>query len=67
MKLHNYISNSGKDLIMEYIDSLPMEELVDGLEVMRSMENNEFDKIYFKRWEKRYMKYILENIIAYSM
>lgn len=31
MKLHNYISNSGKDLIMEYIDSLPMEELVDGL------------------------------------
>ena len=67
MKLHNYISNSGKDLIMEYLDSLPMEELVDGLEVMRSMENNEFDKIYFKRWEKRYTKYILENIIAYFM
>lgn len=53
MKLHNYVSNSGKDLIMEYLDSLPMEELVDGLEVMRSMENNEFDKIYFKRWEKK--------------
>ena len=38
---------------MEYLDSLPMEELVDGLGVMRSMENNEFDKIYFKRWEKK--------------
>ena len=53
MKLHNYVSSSGKDIIMEYLDSLPEEEAIDGLEVMRSMENNEFDKIYFKKWEKK--------------
>ena len=31
---------------MEYIDSLPDEERVDGLSVMECMENNEFDKRY---------------------
>lgn len=49
MILHNYQSNAGKDLIMEYLDSLSAEERLDGLMVMRCMENNEFDKILFKR------------------
>ena len=53
MILHNYESNSGKDLIMEYLNSLTEEERVDGLMVMECMENNEFDKILFKRWEKK--------------
>ncbi len=53
MILHNYQSNAGKDLIMEYLDSLSAEERLDGLMVMRCMENNEFDKILFKRWEKK--------------
>ena len=52
MKLHNYCSNSGKDLIMEYINSLTEPEKVDALSVMEHMENNEFNKIRFKRWEK---------------
>lgn len=30
MQLHNYASNSGKDLIMEYINSLTEEEKVDA-------------------------------------
>lgn len=53
MILHNYTSNSGKDLIMEFLDSLSEEERVDGLMVMKCMEKNEFDKILFKRWEKK--------------
>ena len=53
MILHDYTSSSAKDLIMEYLDSLTEEERVDGLMVMKCMENNEFDKILFKRWEKK--------------
>ena len=53
MVLHNYESSSGKDLIMEYIDSLSIEERVDALSVMQSMERNEFDSLLFKRWEKK--------------
>ena len=30
MVLHKYLSDSGRDLIMEYIDSLPEEERIDG-------------------------------------
>lgn len=62
MQLHKYISTSGRDLIMEYIDSLPDEERADGLSVMECMENNEFDKIFFKRWEKKvYEVYFLRH------
>ena len=49
MILHNYESSAGKDLIMEYLDSLTAEERLDGLMVMEHMEKNEFDKIIFKR------------------
>ena len=53
MTLHSYYSNSGKDLILDYVYSLPEDEKTDGLSVMESMENGEFDKIKFKRWEKK--------------
>lgn len=53
MVLHDYTSSSGKDLIMAYLDSLTEEERVDGLCVMECMEKNEFDKILYKRWEKK--------------
>ncbi len=53
MVLHKYLSDSGRDLIMEYIDSLPEDERVDGLSVLECMENGEFDKILFKRWDKK--------------
>ena len=62
MILHDYESSSGKDLIMEYLDSLPDDERTDGLMVMKCMENNEFDKILFKRWEKKvYEVYFRKN------
>ena len=53
MILHSYYSSSGRDLIVDYIKSLPDEERADGLSVMEYMENGEFDKIRFKRWEKK--------------
>ena len=66
MILHNYLSNSGRDLIYEYINSLPEAEKIDGYTVLQHMEKGEFDKILFKRWEKKvYEVYITvdkENI-----
>ena len=53
MILHHYESSSGRDLIMEYLYSLTEKERVDGMSVMDHMENNEFDQIEFKRWEKK--------------
>lgn len=62
MQLHDYESSSGKDLIMEYLDSLTVTEKADGLSVMRCMENNEFDKIIFKRWNRKvYEVYFRKN------
>jgi phage-related protein len=51
MEIHGYKSNYGKDLIMEYIDSLTNKEKIDALHVMECMKNNEFEKIFYKRWE----------------
>ena len=53
MTLHPYCSNSGRNLINEYIDSLSIEEQVDGYTVLEHMENGEFEKIYYKPWEKK--------------
>lgn len=53
MILHDYTTESGRDLIMEYINSLPVIEKADALSVLENMENGEFDKILFKRWEKK--------------
>jgi phage-related protein len=62
MILHNYLSNSGRDLIYEYINSLPEVEKIDGYTVLQHMEKGEFDKILFKRWEKKvYEVYFQKN------
>ena len=53
MTLHSYYSNSGRDLILDYVNSLPEDEKTDGFSVMECMENGEFDRIKFKRWEKK--------------
>jgi len=74
MILHNYLSNSGRDLIYEYINSLPEAEKIDGYTVLQHMEKGEFDKILFKRWEKKVyevylkcMRYIFRKITVYSI
>ena len=47
MTLHDYHSNSGKDLILDYVNNLPEDEKTDGLSVMECMEKGEFDNIKF--------------------
>lgn len=53
MVLHNYQTNSGKDVILDYIRSLPEDEKVDGFSVLQYLENDEMDKIKSKRWQKK--------------
>lgn len=53
MVLHHYQSGSGKDLILEYVKSLPDDEKTDGFSVLQCLQNDEMDKIKFKRWEKK--------------
>lgn len=53
MVLHHYQSSSGKDLILEYIKSLTDDEKTDGFSVLQCLQNDEMDKIKFKRWEKK--------------
>ena len=53
MVLHHYQSSSGKDLILDYIMSLPDNEIVDGFSVLEYLENSEMDKVKFKRWDKK--------------
>lgn len=62
MILHPYCSNSGRNLIYEYIDSLPLNEKIDGYSVLQHLEKGEFDKIFFKPWEKKiYEVYFQKN------
>ena len=53
MQLHFYESSSGKNLIYDYIDSLPIVEQVDGYSVLQHLEKNELDQVQFKQWEKK--------------
>ena len=53
MKLHHYFSNSGRNLILDYVKSLPDNERTDGFSVLQCLENGEMDKVRFKRWEKK--------------
>lgn len=48
MILHDYESNSGRNLILEYIHSLTEREIVDAYSVRECMENGEFEKIQYK-------------------
>lgn len=53
MILHHYQSASGKDLILEYMKSLPVAERIDGFSVLENLENDELEKVKFKRWNKK--------------
>lgn len=53
MKVHHYYSKAGKNLILEYIDSLPMDEQVDGYSVLKNMGDDHFDQVKFKQWKKK--------------
>ena len=53
MRIHTYQSVSGRDLIVEYINTLTEDEQVDAFSVLECMEQGEFDKIKFKQWQKK--------------
>ena len=53
MKVHSYFSETGRDLIMEYIDSLTEDERIDALSVLECIEKDEFGNIYCMRVENR--------------
>lgn len=53
MNLHYYTSNSGKNYILEYIESLTLDEQIDAFSVLQNMQNGEFNKLNFKRWQKK--------------
>ena len=53
MNIHTYTSASGRDVIKEYIDSLAEDEQIDALSVLQCMEKDEFQKVEYKRWQKK--------------
>ena len=62
MEVHHYASSSGKDVILDYIYSLPVDEQVDGLTVLQCLENEEMDKLKYKHWRhKIYEVYFYKN------
>lgn len=65
MNINYYTNNSGKNLILDYINSLSKEEQIDALSVIQCMEEEKFDSILFKKWDKKYMKFIFISIIVF--
>lgn len=53
MNLYFYESKSGKNVILEYINSLSVDEQVDGYSVLKCLEEGKIDSVRFKRWEKK--------------
>lgn len=67
MKVHSYFSETGRDLIMEYIDSLTEDERIDALSVLECIEKMNLKKYFLSAGKRKYMKSISENIIVYFM
>ena len=53
MNINYYTNNSGKNLILDYINSLSKEEQIDALSVIQCMEEEKFESILFKKWDKK--------------
>lgn len=65
MNINYYTNNSGKNLILDYINSLSKQEQIDALSVIQCMEEEKFESILFKKWDKKYMKFIFISIIVF--
>lgn len=53
MNLHYYQSRSGKNVILDYIDSLTLDEQIDGYSVLKCLEDEKMEEVRFKQWEKK--------------
>ena len=67
MQLHFYVSSSGRNIICDYIDKLPTDEQVDGYTVLQYLENDDFDHVQFKQWEKKIYEVYFIDITGYFM
>jgi phage-related protein len=50
MQLHPYKTSGGKDLILEYINSLSNDEKLDGLSVIDYMTDDKIDELKIDHW-----------------
>lgn len=51
MKIHSYYSSGGRDMILKYINSLPVDERTDGYHVLECMEQDRMDELKIKPWQ----------------
>ena len=51
MRVYNYETAGGKDLILEYIYSLSKNEIIDGLSVLKAFEEDRLDELTIKLWQ----------------
>ena len=65
MNVHTYHTKGGKDLIREYLDSLPLRESVEGYFIIESLEQKSIDflenintrQLEKKLWEIKYPRH----------
>jgi len=50
MRIHNYETAGGKDLILAYIDGLSHDEMADGYSVLEKLEQGRYDELTIKPW-----------------
>ena len=50
MTLHAYETLGGKNLILDYINSLSKDEIVDGLSVLKNLEDGKIESLTIKQW-----------------
>ena len=51
MKVHNYKTSGGKDLIFGYIDKLSTDEKVDGYSVIDKIVDDKMDELRIEHWQ----------------
>jgi phage-related protein len=51
LRVHNYQTTSGKDLIYDYIDKLSTDEKTDGYSVIENIVNDKMDELTIKQWQ----------------
>ena len=51
MNVYHYETAGGKNLILDYINSLSKAEIIDGLSILEKFENDEVDTLTIKPWQ----------------
>jgi len=53
MRVHRYKTAGGKDLILDYIESLSKDEKLDGLTVLDLLDEGRIDELTIKPWKSK--------------